>query len=266
MARDPGPTSFGRQNVTGSTQPSNISAVSGNRAIASRVVMDSTRSQRDEGRRRTVSTFNSYGPPWPDTSRASRPATPDEPVTRRPFAGGILQRLANIQRSTDGAPSTLSTQSGSRGVPPPPVGGRPFGRHRRVTHSEIMQIDDAPLLGRISSTPVPTSAAPEVPRREGVPWRSFISGLRGPEAADSASGSSAVPIRAPPPPEERASRLRSLRQRVQLDRGDGSMPRANRTSMWRSGAARRNFPSGDYVVRGIFGIGSCILIRCNLAR
>lgn len=263
MARGPGPTVFGRQSVAGGTQPSNVS-YGGNRGTASRV-MDPIRGQRDESRRRPISTLDSYSPPGPNLNRALRPVTPDdEPVARRPFAGGILQRLANMQRSSDNAPPAPSSQPGSRGVPPPPVGGRPtLTRYRRVTLPDAVHDDDAPLMGRISLTPAPTSAAPEMPRREGVPWRSFISGLRGPEAADSVSGPPVIPTRAPPPPEERSSRLRSLRQRVQLDRGDGSMPR--RPGVWRSAAARRNFPSGDYVVRGISDAPSCVLTQGDLS-
>lgn len=261
-----GPISFSSQNMVRGTQPSNSSATAGARSNrASSPVrftdqMANTRNQREEGGRRRISTF---GHPRPNPSLTPRPESTvvdDEPASRRPFGGGILQRLANFQRPSDGTWSSSSSQLGTR-VVPPPLGARPaLTRHRSIIPSDPVDDDDddgddrPPSMSRNPIIPVPTF---EPARRQPITWHPFMPSGRGPAVPDAIPGSNAPLTRTQESApltslEEYTHRHHALRHRAQLDRGGAPTPRTHRPSIWRSMASRRNFGAGDYMPDELF--------------
>ncbi|KAI6016767.1 hypothetical protein EDC04DRAFT_507820 [Pisolithus marmoratus] len=248
-----GPTLFNAQNMVGGAQPSNSPAIAGARSNRLSPVrftdhIANMRNQREEGGRRRNSTLGHSRPNANLTPRPENIVVDDEPALRRPFGGGILQRLANFQRSSDSNSSSLS-QPGTR-VVPPPLGARPaLTRHRRIIPPDPIDDDDRPpSMNRNSITPVPTF---EHARRQPTAWHPFVSGGRDSERPGVMPGSTTLPARESAPLTslgEHTFRHQAHWQRAQPDRGGAPMQRMHRPVRWRSMVSRRNFGASDYIV------------------
>ena len=169
-----------------------------------------------------------------------------------------LARLANPQSTTDMASSSTSRQRS----PPRPIGARPQVAEQRrrgslvFGNTSVPEHEARPETRSVSGPPqwtvVANGTEPAVMARD-VPWRAG-SGPRNTFVPPPPSGGSAraeiseVSSRA----EEQRSRLRTLRQRLQLDRGSEGM-RVFRPGMLRAAMGRRG-NLGDYVVCGV----SCV--------
>ena len=178
-----------------------------------------------------------------------------------------LARLANPQSSSNA--TDLSSPSRPRS-PSRPIGARPqvAEQHRRGSSafgSPNVLDESRPDARSVLDAPhwiVSAAAAAEASAARGdVPWRAS-SGSRNGFAAPPPAGGSArgemneVASRV----EEQRSRLRTLRQRLQLDRGTEGV-RVFRPGMLRAAAALgRRGNLGDYVVRGVFGCASACML------
>lgn len=170
-----------------------------------------------------------------------------------------LARFANPQSSSNAVDSSSTSRQRS---PPHPIGARPqvAEQHRRGPSSvfgsaNVLEQETRPDARSVSGPPPhwamnAGAAEPPVVARD-PPWRAS-SGPRNafaPPAPVSGSARGEVSDTS----SEQRSRLRTLRQRLQLDRG-GEGVRVFRPAMLRA-IGRRGNP-GDYVVRHVFDAAS----------
>lgn len=178
---------------------------------------------------------------------------------RRSLGGSIRSRLARFAspQSTANVNATDASSSSRQRSPSHPIGARPqvveqyrrgssvFGSANVLDHesrSDARGVSGPPHWA-VNADP----AEPSVITRD-VPWRASS----GPRSAfghpsPPTNGSARAEVSGG---EEQRSRLRSLRQRLQLDRGGEGM-RVFRPAMLRAAMGRRG-NLGDYVVRGCF--------------
>lgn len=184
------------------------------------------------------------------------------------LGGSIRSRLARLANPQSSSNTTDMTSSSRQRSPPRPIGARPqvAEQHRRgpsiFGSANVLEQESRPDARVVSVPPHWAANAgavePPVMTRD-APWRAS-SGPRStfvppPPASGSARAEiSEVASRV----EEQRSRLRTLRQRLQLDRGSEGV-RAFRPGMLRAAMGRRG-NLGDYVVRGIFDPTSACML------
>lgn len=172
------------------------------------------------------------------------------------LGGSIRSRLARLANPQSSSNTTDVTSPSRQRSPSRPAGARPqvAEQHRRSSvfgSANTLEHESRPDARNVSGPPHwalnAGAAEPPVMTRD-APWRAS-SGPRGALAPPPpASGSARAEIaEVASRVEEQRSRLRTLRQRLQLDRGSEGM-RVFRPGMLRAAIGRRG-NLGDYVVR-----------------